>query len=642
MSFRRRFLLSGALLVSGCLYHARERTDQMVCDLAARPYDVAPASQTVAPDTAPKKVANKMPVLPSTDVRTTALMEGKGAPPAGDAPSGVVQAGFEQVAPNPKVEDIKKKFDIPREIPGRDAPAVPSGPWATPQDKLQDLRRFYAELPPLPEAPKPLPGPNGQPYTLADLQQIAARNSPTLRQAASDVLAAQGNLIQAGAYPNPNLIWAATPSNDGSTGGLQGFTIDQPIKTAGKLGLAVASAQKDYDNAKLALKRARSDLSTQVRNAYFALLVSEETVRINAALARFTDDVYRLQINLAEAGVTAAPYEPAALRAQAYTVRLSLAQAIQNYLYNWQQLVAVIGERHVPLSAVAGRIDALIPYYDYERVLAHALERHSDVLTARNGLDKARANLKLQQVTPIPDFDVQFGVFKEFALPPQQFVGTAQVSVPIPIWDHNKGGILAAEAALVRATEEPHRVETNLTNNLASAYNNYKNNLDALEYYRRYILPDQVRTYNAVYQRYGIDPSVNFGTVVSTQQTLVQDVSAYLAILGQLWTSVVGVADFLQTDDLFQLAEPKALPPLPDLDHLTPWPCCHACPPAGCACSPGTVPTPANNDANPAVPSRGEWPAKSQRRPQTTPAVEGPILDWPPPAKDANHGATLP
>ena len=52
-------------------------------------------------------------------------------------------------------------------------------------------------------------------------------------------------------------------------------------------------------NAELALKRARSDLSTQVRNAYFAVLVAKETVRVNKALAHFTDEVYQLQANLA-------------------------------------------------------------------------------------------------------------------------------------------------------------------------------------------------------------------------------------------------------------------------------------------------------------------------------------------------------
>jgi len=62
-------------------------------------------------------------------------------------------------------------------------------------------------------------------------------------------------------------------------------------------------------------------------------------------------------------------------------------------------------------------------------------------------------------------------------------------------------------------------------------------------------------------------------------------VSSYLAILGTLWTSVVSVADVLQTDDLFQAAQVRELPPLPDLDSLPAWPCCHECPPGGQATS---------------------------------------------------------
>ena len=50
----------------------------------------------------------------------------------------------------------------------------------------------------------------------------------------------------------------------------------------------------------LALRRARSDLSTAVRTAYFALLVDKETLVVNRAVVRFTDDIYRLQTGLAE------------------------------------------------------------------------------------------------------------------------------------------------------------------------------------------------------------------------------------------------------------------------------------------------------------------------------------------------------
>ena len=95
---------------------------------------------------------------------------------------------------------------------------------------------------------------------------------------------------------------------------------------------------------------------------------------------------------------------------------------------------------------------------------------------------------------------------------------------------------------------------------------NYKTNLEALEYYRRYILPDQVRAYRGAYDRRQIDPNAAFGDVVSAQQTLAADVTTYLQTLGQLWTSVTSVADLIQTDDLFEYARPQAVPALPDLD----------------------------------------------------------------------------
>src|SRR5262249_13833937 len=159
------------------------------------------------------------------------------------------------------------------------------------------------------------------------------------------------------------------------------------------------------------------------------------------------------------------------------------------------------------------------------------------------GIDKARYNLKLAQITPYPDVDFRVALLKEFSVPPKQFVHTLQLGVPFPIWDQNQGNIIAAESALVRASEEPHRVEESLTGTLATVYLSYKNNLDALEYYRRLILPDQVRAYRGVFERRQIDINAQFGDLVTAQQALATGVTAYLTVLGQLWTSVVNVAD---------------------------------------------------------------------------------------------------
>jgi len=64
---------------------------------------------------------------------------------------------------------------------------------------------------------------------------------------------------------------------------------------------------------------------------------------------------------------------------------------------------------------------------------------------------------------------------------------------------------------------------------------------------------------------------------------LSSNVTAYISILGSLWSSAVGVADFLQTDDLFQVAKQRELPQLPDFNELSHWACGHDSVAASCA-----------------------------------------------------------
>ena len=166
-----------------------------------------------------------------------------------------------------------------------------------------------------------------------------------------------------------------------------------------------------------------------------------------------------------------------------------------------------MGLRQLPLSDVEGQVDRLVPYYDYDVILAHVLRNHTDVLTARSTLQGARDSLKLAQITPVPDVEVRADVWKETTIMPLQYYHAISVGIPLPLWDKNKGNIRAAASALVRAAEGPHAVEVTLTTGLAAAYAPYKTNLAAVEYYRRNILPRQVQYYRGVFERRKIDPS---------------------------------------------------------------------------------------------------------------------------------------
>jgi len=131
--------------------------------------------------------------------------------------------------------------------------------------------------------------------------------------------AARGAVIQSAAFPNPNIFWESDTVGTGGAG-YQGGGFDQPIKGANKIKLAKAAAEMDLKNAELALKKAQNDLATQVRSNYFAVLVALENIKASYALAVFTENVYKRQLNLLKAD-QAAPYEPIQLRPLAFQAR---------------------------------------------------------------------------------------------------------------------------------------------------------------------------------------------------------------------------------------------------------------------------------------------------------------------------------
>ena len=626
MFLRQRIALAGLLLVTGCTWPVRQVTNQTVCRMANQPYDIKPDNTATIPGPTMVRASGQTSASPRTP-QNTLIVQTAASPDrrVGDQAGGTTAPGIKSAAGERNQlryaaaqEDVpatdaradvwlnaqnaelldnttgstrlqtpawaadpappqsrKLHLEIPSRLPGSEAPPLDLPPFEQKLARGREIDRVFPDLPPMPPEPQPLPGPDGKPYTLTELQRIAAANSPALRQAAADVQDAAGAMLKARTYANPQGSYFVDPNANNTSSGVQGFGIEQVIKTGGKQKLSAAAARMDYDNAVLALRRARNDLATQVRQAYFALLVDRETLAVTRAVAHFTDEIYRLQTDMLRAGPVA-PYEPSALRAQAFTTRLAYQQAIATYIFDWKSLVAILSLRQLPLTQVAGQIDRFIPYYDYDEVLAYVLRNHTDILRARNLVPQARYNLQLAKVTPIPDLDVAYRYGKDFTAFPFGSYSQFLLQMNLPVWDQNKGGIMSAEAALIRATEEQHNVEINLTNNFANAYTDYKNSLYAINYYRRYILPDLVLYYRGVYTRRRVSEDVNVGDLAFAQQTLSQNVTAYLGFLGNMWQSVVGVAAFLQTDDLFQMATPQPLPESREFDDLMRWACDHS------------------------------------------------------------------
>jgi cobalt-zinc-cadmium efflux system outer membrane protein len=573
---RWSFCAVSLLVLSGC-WSMSHRVDREIDDLAAR--------------------VDYITIHPAYDVTTAAAPEVKGPAPG---------TQYEKTPPGPgaPVEPIvfqrperkpPPRLVIPKDLPGADAPPITKYP-EDPALKKKFIQEFFPPLPAVPWLPPLAPGPEGRPMTLADLQRLAATYSPAIKSAIAAVEAAKGAAKQAGAYPNPNFFFEQDTVGTGP-GGYEGLGFNQVVKSGNKLKLQQAAAMMDLLNARLALRRAYTDLAYQVRTNYFAVLVALEGVRINQALYQLTDDIYRVQVEIAEGGV-AAPYEAWQLRALALAARFNLIQAQEQYRASWRQLAATLGLRDMPPSELAGRVDMPVPVFDYHDVLARVLARHTDVLMAQNSIEKARFNLELAKVIPVPDVALNVLVQKDYTAAPNIYVHSLQFSLPMPIWDQNLGGIKQAEGQLAQALVGPEQARNTLTNSLADAYNRYltfrENVAIALQQVR-----DQLRAYRSLRARRDADPTaVGFGDLVTAEQTLAGFVTGYVTALGLQWTAVNDVANLLQADDLFQVGPRQEMEPVPDLDRLRPphehLPCLSPLGPGGRIVEPGPAEGPAS------------------------------------------------
>jgi outer membrane protein, heavy metal efflux system len=483
-----------------------------------------------------------------------------------------VQPAAEVLPTPPDKGEMPKKgyryrIAIPSDIPGASSPAISLPPYnpRDPNSQRAAVERLYHGLPDLPPRIEPQPGPNGGPVTLTELQAMALQRSPLVRQAQADVIAARGTMIQAGTPQNPNVGFEGDTIGTGHTGGYQGVAIEQMVPTGGKLRLARSAREMDFNNAQIALRRTCLDVDTAVRTAYFATLVAAETLKFNRALADFTDEVYRVQVDRVKAG-EAAPYEPLQVRVLAMQAHAAVVQSTNAYCAAWRQLAAALSCPDMPPTLLAGDVSMPVPNIAYEDACCWIMENNTRLLTAQNAVAGARYSLVLARRTPwVPDLDLSATIQRDFTtLPDQPMVYTIKATVPMPLFDRNRGNILVAEGALARAEQACAAARNSLANTLADAYARYSSNRITADYYRRDIISDQVQSWRGLWERHQVDPdSVQFTDVVSAQQTLAQTIQTYAQTLAAQWQAVVDLADLMELEDLCQMGTPaiEELPP---------------------------------------------------------------------------------
>jgi len=382
--------------------------------------------------------------------------------------------------------------------------------------------------------------------TLEDIRQIAQQNNPTLIQAQMAVRDAQGQQIQAGLYPNPEVGYAGADVGMEATSGQQGGFVAQEIVTAGKLRLAASAAGHGATAARHALEAQRWRVMNSVRAGFYEVLLAQMMVDVNQDLVRVGNEAEEITTRLRAAQeVSKADVLQASIEAERAEVGLFMAR--NRHRIAWYQLAAMVGRPEMPPAALVGDVLQDLPAITWDDGLARLLSGSPELARAHAAVQQARCEVALQCAERCSNFAVEAGVkFDEAA---QQTLADVGVAVPLRIFDRNQGNIISAQAKLVAATREVERVELDLFNRFAEAFESYSNSNRQVELFRTQVLASAKESLELVRAGYR-EGEFDYLSLLTAQRTYFAANLEYLDALRELWERSVELDGLMLTGGL--------------------------------------------------------------------------------------------
>ena len=413
------------------------------------------------------------------------------------------------------------------------APTPQATATPTPQDAATDVR-------------EPVPLPQGM--TLAEWEAMAERNSPTLAQAAARVQAMRGEWLQSGLYPNPRAGYKASEIGDDGQAGQQGAFFGQEFVTAGKLGRARDAADQAVQQAQWAWEAQRGRVISDVRRAFYDVLVAQRSVELTDQLVRIGQEGVRAAEQLLRAKEVSR-VDVLQARIEADSARILAEKARNRHLAAWRNLAVVAGVADMQPAPLAGDLQDGLAQLTWEEGVHRVLADSPVLAEARTGVARAEAVLGRQCAERVPNVDMQAGVLYDNAT--RDTIAEVQVGVPLPLFNRNQGNIRKAQAELTAARAEVHRAELELQQRLAATFEQYQNARCQVEKYAAEILPNAQTSLDLVTAGYR-QGEFNYVTLLMSQRTFFQVNLAYVDAIRDLRSAAVAIEGNLLGDSLQQ------------------------------------------------------------------------------------------
>lgn len=364
----------------------------------------------------------------------------------------------------------------------------------------------------------------GQGMSLPEALSAAFANNPELAAAAREIGIAEGERMQAGLIPNPELAWEIEDTRrDSST---TTVTLSQPLELGGKRGARIAVAGAGQAIARLDLERQRNGLRADVVQAYHAALRAQTAVELAQQSQALTERGLRVVQGRVSAGQSS-PVEATRAQVQLAQANAEQRRAETQRTVAYQALARLTGSPLATFDQLSAShlSPGQAPSAD---TLLGQIEQTAEWRLAAAQVERGEASLGSEKALRIPNLTVSVG--SQYSREDRERVNMVGLSMPLPLFDRNQGNVLAAARRADQARDLRNAVELRLRSETRSAVDQWRTAMQEVQAYDRTILPAAQQAVDTATRGFEMGKFA-FLDVLDAQRTLIDARGLYLEAL---------------------------------------------------------------------------------------------------------------
>ncbi len=392
--------------------------------------------------------------------------------------------------------------------------------------------------------------------TLRDALSLALLNNPELMGASWEIRALEARALQARALPNPEL--GVVVEEFGGNEVRKSFNtaqttlqLSQLIELGSKRAKRVRLAQLDKSLAAWDYEIKRLDVLTGVSKSFVEVLAAQEQEALTLELLRLAEQVFNSVSERVKAGKIS-PLEETKSGVVLSNAKIEYEKARNNLQASRYRLAAIWGRQYPEFEKAAGILDDIKPIPSIDD-LRNLISRNPDVARYVHELEQRAAALEVQKARRIPDLTISGGV-QHFSENDEDAL-VVGATIPIPLFDQNRGGILEARHKLSKAREEYRFAQVKAGSGLSDAYHSLSSAYSEVLSLKKDVLPGAEQSFRASQEGFR-EGKFDFLELLDAQRTLFSARIRYIEFLANYHKAAAEVERL--TGDGFDAALTKA------------------------------------------------------------------------------------